>query len=184
MKKKFDEGYSLPLVLVVMAVLAALASGLMTVVMRNMEAQQSSVAIMQNQYAAQGKLEMVIAELCQFDFADAQGATTTSQTIIKNKVTELCENNDVEVPVFGEYILGNAENSSFTATEETLFEKEFSLDITLTAINESVKVIYDVTYSGYVSETVEEGRGYYLITAPEITYHSYKADMVTGGNGT
>lgn len=173
--KKHNEGYSLPLVLVVMAVLAALASGLMTVVMRNMEAQQSSVAIMQNQYAAQGKLEMVISELCQFDFADAQGFGASSEAVIKNEVKEICDQYDVGITP-AEFTFGFANNTD--QTSDAIFDKPFSYEFRLIAENESVQVTYDVTYSGKVAQSSEGGRTYFLITAHEITYHSYKADMV------
>lgn len=61
--KKHDEGYVLPLVLVVMVVLCLVAVSVMSFALNNYKSQQASVQRMQDQYAAQGEIEKVVAKI-------------------------------------------------------------------------------------------------------------------------
>lgn len=61
--KKHNEGYTLPLVMVVLLVLAIVAVTIMTTSMNNMLRQQKFIETMENQYAAQGEIEKAIAQL-------------------------------------------------------------------------------------------------------------------------
>ena len=61
--KKHNEGYTLPLVLVVMIVLSLVALGVMSVSLHNLQAQQASIQRMESKYAAQGELEKAVANL-------------------------------------------------------------------------------------------------------------------------
>lgn len=64
--KKRDEGYALPFVLVVMVVLCLVAVSVMSFALRNLKSQQVSVQRMQDQYAAQGEIEKILAGLDTF----------------------------------------------------------------------------------------------------------------------
>jgi Tfp pilus assembly protein PilX len=61
--KKYNEGYTLPLVLIVMIVLSLVALGVMSVSLHNLRAQQASIQRMESKYAAQGELEKAVANL-------------------------------------------------------------------------------------------------------------------------
>ena len=61
--KKHNEGYTLPLVMVVLLVLAIVAVTIMTTSLKNMLRQQQFIEQMQAQYEAQGKIEMIVAKL-------------------------------------------------------------------------------------------------------------------------
>lgn len=61
--KKHNEGYALPFVLVVITVLCLIALAISSVSLRNMQSQQASIQRMQDKYEAQGKIEIVIAQL-------------------------------------------------------------------------------------------------------------------------
>ena len=61
MKFRNNDGYSLPMVLIIISILALIATTLMTVSIDNMANQQNELGKMQKQYEAQGKLEMVLA---------------------------------------------------------------------------------------------------------------------------
>lgn len=63
--KKQDEGYALVLVLVVMVVLSIAASGLMTLGLSNLKAQQAVGQRMADKYAAEGEIEKFVALLSQ-----------------------------------------------------------------------------------------------------------------------
>ena len=74
MRNRHNEGYTLPLVMVVLLVLAIVAVTIMTTSLKNMLRQQSFIEQMQAQYDAQGKIEMVVAKLQNLD-----GETTLAE---------------------------------------------------------------------------------------------------------
>jgi len=59
--KKHNEGYTLPLVLVVMIVMCLIAVSVMSVALHNLQAQKAPITRMQDKYEAQGEVETVIA---------------------------------------------------------------------------------------------------------------------------
>jgi hypothetical protein len=61
--KKHDEGYALVLVLVVVLVLNIAAMGLMTLTLNNLKTQRNLVDRMVDKYAAQGEIEIAVANL-------------------------------------------------------------------------------------------------------------------------
>lgn len=61
--KKHNGGYTLPLVMVVLLVLAIVAVTIMTTSLKNMQRQQGFIEQMQAQYAAQGEIEKIVAQL-------------------------------------------------------------------------------------------------------------------------
>lgn len=84
--KKHDEGYILAYVTVVLMIFCLVATVILTGALRNFQSQQNSIAQMKDQYAAEGMIEQVVAQL------DAKGSPTISgyeelaednQTIIK-----------------------------------------------------------------------------------------------------
>lgn len=72
--KKHNEGYTLPLVMVVLLVLAIVAVTIMTTSLKNMLRQQQFIETMNDQYKAQGQIEAVVAQLVK---AEDESAVTT-----------------------------------------------------------------------------------------------------------
>ena len=72
MRNKHNEGYTLPLVMVVLLVLAIVAVTIMTTAMNNMLRQQSFIDTMKDQYAAQGEIEKIVAQLEIASAAEAE----------------------------------------------------------------------------------------------------------------
>lgn len=60
---KRNDGYALSYVLVVLMVLAIIATAVMAPPLRNLQMQQASIERMQEKYAAQGMVEQVVAQL-------------------------------------------------------------------------------------------------------------------------
>ena len=60
--KKHDEGYVLAYVTVVLLVFCLVATTILTGALRNLQTQQDANDQMKHQYAAQGKIEMVLAQ--------------------------------------------------------------------------------------------------------------------------
>ena len=61
--RKYNEGYTLPFVLVVFLVTSLVAVSILTVSIHNLHGQKASVTRMEAQYAAQGEIEKVSAIL-------------------------------------------------------------------------------------------------------------------------
>ena len=61
--RKYNEGYTLVLVMVVLIVMVLLATAILTASEKNLRAQVNSVTDMQNKYQAQGEIEKVIGSL-------------------------------------------------------------------------------------------------------------------------
>ena len=65
--RKHNEGYTLVLVMVVLAVLSVLATVILTAAERNLDAHKHGVQYMQNKYQAQGEIEKFLGELESFN---------------------------------------------------------------------------------------------------------------------
>ncbi len=61
--KKYDEGYVLVYVMVVLVVFCLVAATILTSALRNLNHQQYEIAKMKDQYAAEGMIEKVVALL-------------------------------------------------------------------------------------------------------------------------
>ena len=68
--RKHNEGYALVLVLVVLIVLALLATVILTSAQRNLEAHKHGIAYMDNKYQAQGEIEKILGQLEKMIIAD------------------------------------------------------------------------------------------------------------------
>ena len=67
MNKRNTEGYVLAYVLVVVVVMGAIASTLMTSTLNVIKAQENSIEYMKDKYAAMGEIERLVAYLDDFD---------------------------------------------------------------------------------------------------------------------
>ena len=72
MRNKHNEGYTLPLVMVVLLVLAIVAVTIMTTSLKNMLRQQQFIDTMKDQYVAQGEIEKIVAQLEIASAAEAE----------------------------------------------------------------------------------------------------------------
>ena len=61
--KKYNEGYALPFVRVVLVVMCIIAVGIMDFSLRNLESQQSTIQRMEAKYEAAGKIEEIVAAI-------------------------------------------------------------------------------------------------------------------------
>lgn len=64
--KKHNEGYSLVLVLVVLTLMSLVASFILSVSLKNLQSQTAAVNRMEQEYAAAGEIEKIVAELEAF----------------------------------------------------------------------------------------------------------------------
>lgn len=119
---KRNEGYTLPFVLVVMVVLCTVAISITSVTLRNLVNQQKFMDRMTDRYAAQGQIEMIVAQL----------DTVTD----KASLAELC--NGIATVVVTEAKEKEGENEGYIA-------------IQLTATCESSVVVSEIKLTGTVA---------------------------------
>lgn len=102
MRNKHNEGYTLPLVMVVLLVLAIVAVTIMTTSLKNMQRQQSFIETMKAQYAAQGEIEKIVAQLengqeVEIQFKTSEGyAMSYTETTLSGIIVESCGNVVIE----------------------------------------------------------------------------------------
>ena len=192
MKHRNDGGYSLALVLVVMAVLATIVTVLLTVTIDNMKVQEKQVERMQDQYEAQGKLEKVLANLSQNQVVELAsiGAQANQSGAVKKAIqTILAEVNDPKITfpsgdtdVFFEFIEENI--------DESMYDAPFAFDFKLVAKSENnkVTVTYEMKLEGSISHSSAPSEGsfhnyLYLISKPVITHKSVDVSGVVSAEG-
>lgn len=169
--KKHNEGYTLPLVLVVMIIMCLIAVSVMSVALHNLQSQKASIQRMESKYAAQGEIEKAVAEL-----------TARLQTVkTSHGTTSEVEDVKIQKPVT------DVINALFLAQDETWrpvqFADEsgivwttddkgdFSCRVSLcTASNGEVNVSCTILLENVI--TVVDGTHFYEV--PEITYISYE----------
>lgn len=185
MKNRNDGGYSLALVLVVMAVIAVIATTLATVVLRNMDSQAQYTQRMQDQYEAQGKLEKVLAELTKTQIVELEGTLsgenhreaaihkaidTIRKTVDDENITLKADDSPL---TFWHFDSNNVEveYGQFENTPKT--QITFTYDFMLTADVNDVAVTYDLQLKGHITYTDHsDGTTMFIITSPKITTKS------------
>ena len=90
--KKHNEGYTLPLVMVVLLVLAIVAVTIMTTSLKNMQRQQGFIETMKAQYAAQGQIEAIVGQLMKAEKPEDVAAILDPYTAGKDNVTANSDN--------------------------------------------------------------------------------------------
>ena len=82
--RKYDEGYTLPLVLVVFIIISLVAVSILTVSVHNLHSQKMLVQRMEEQYAAQGEMEKVEAVLRAS--VNGDGSLSLSEPILDTNI--------------------------------------------------------------------------------------------------
>lgn len=178
--RKYDEGYALPFVLVVMVVLCLVAASLMTGSLRNLKSQQASIERMQDQYKAQGAIEKVVAQLeDESNLSNLSGDDAAK--VIKDKIASICNNI---------YNNGEAANPNANPADNPLVENEeaqtFEYKFKLTSIYGKSQIECDLKLAGKI---VKEGTMTvpvtytYTITEPTVDYETYKISSYNSAEG-
>lgn len=189
MKNRNDGGYSLALVLVVMAVLATITVTLTTVVLQNIDSQAKYTDKMQAQYEAQGKLEKVLAQLTKDQIVELGGTLSGENyrdVAIHKAIDTICktvDDEDIELAAdtsplkFWHFDSNNVEVEYDYTVPRT--QVTFTYDFKLTANEDDVTVTYDLRLKGHITYTDHDnGLSMYIITSPKITTESVEVGGV------
>ena len=190
MRNRNDGGYSLALVLVVMAVLAVIATTLATVVLSNIESQHQYTEKMQDQYEAQGKLEKVLAELTKSQIIELDGSLSGANyrdAAIHKAIDTICQTVDDEnitlmadsSPLKFWHLDSNNVEVEYDYTPPTT-QVMFTYDFKLNANGEDVAVTYDLRLKGHITYTDHsDGTSMFIITSPKIITESVEVGGVS-----
>lgn len=190
--KKHNEGYTLPLVMVVMVILCLVAVSIMSVALRNLKAQQASVQRMQDQYVAAGMIEKVVAQL------ESIGESEHGSLLVfyNNSVPEVSDEETEEIieGVTDEpelplkmYITSNTHldqsgNQQYYAIDAVDVANWTSpLTVRLIAISGQVQITceLELAYNTYQINGSYGGPYEVCVSKPAVTYLSYEVDYIT-----
>ena len=82
--RKYNEGYALPFVVVVMLVLCLVAVSILTFSLQNLQNQQTSIERMQDKYEAQGEVEKKIANVASLNSSTPYDGPSQAQAAIED----------------------------------------------------------------------------------------------------
>lgn len=170
--KKNDDGYVLPFVLVVLIVMALVATTALSAALRNINTQQNFIKRMEVRYMAEGEIERVRAELMNpSGYTVSVSVGETEKDAIQKKIEATC-NTELDFNI-GE---GDIDVSP---VEPLNPPGDFTCIFTLvsTASEDSNNVT--VTATMELKGKIQQNSGSYMITPTGMKYLSYEI----GGTG-
>lgn len=176
--KKHDEGYTLPFVLVILTILYFVVSIVLTSAETTVTAQQQSIAQMKQKYAAQGKIEMLVGQLC--DDEAFTSLNEVNELLLTGKVLAACEAINDRDGVDQQIIRLKTDDGGMPECEYTFDNTSRKMTYTFKMISEyhSIQIETQMILTGTVSETVEGEEPNtpvtYNITDLSVAYDSYQ----------
>lgn len=182
MKKRYDDGYVLVYVVVVIVILSILVPAACANSLRNLKAQQASVERMQQLYEAEGQIERFVAEM-QSKAVELSGSGYSSDAVAKGAAESAFEE-----AVNG--ILNTVLNDS------TGFDPDWEggqCVVPVTSEVENIKITADIRVTLGIKITPPDTTGTedgseseykYKITSCTITYDSYDISASTETKNT
>ena len=172
--RKYDEGYTVPLVLVVMVILVMVASLVLAGSLQTAKAQQQAIAQMQEKYQAQGQIEMLVAQLLtESEYASMMEIT---EIATKDHIIALCGSAGVTLVTddvtneAGEIIIAKP---AYSLEKDALTEKNvLTYCFTVKSQYNDTQITAQLTL---VCDIVEnEANGNKTVSLPKITYETYQ----------
>lgn len=169
--KKHDEGYVLAMVMCVIAVLAVVASAMLSVALQNVKTQKAAVERMQEKYAAEGQLEIVRAALENIETQPVNATLQAEQ--VKTKIIDTIKANAKLIKETGDWyykqqgeILNILEFNSPTLTIQTNSDSKSGDSV----------VICEIVLTG---KAEANGTNQFKITINNVDFQSYEATTET-----
>lgn len=180
--KKYNEGYTLPFVLVVFLIISLVAVSILTVAVHNLHGQKESVKRMQAQYVAQGAIEAVNAQFCD-DLAKRTLNGTSPAAAIAGLMDEVCGR--IHKADSANKVYRDPEAAvSFAPDNETAPDGPFSCTLHMVSASGGVQVVSRIRLTGTIaSSSQQDGTILYTFTNPKITFESYQIMTIAGNGG-
>ena len=157
--RKYNEGYTLPFVLVVFLVTSLVAVSILTVSIHNLHGQKASVDRMEAQYAAQGEIEKVTAILR--DAVQSDGKLNISAGKLTSDYAP------------------HAENTDFTLEKVTFENGKQGLELRAVTTKGTLRVAAVFRITGeHIQEDVDQEYTSYTVTDVVIKIDAYTVDTI------
>lgn len=167
--RKHNDGYALVLVLVVMVVLCLVALALMSNSLRNLQSQQKSIERMEDKYAAEGAVEILIAKLGKITtIGVSTGSTAEEQAAAA--VQGVC-------PTGVQVTAGTWTEYTDNAVET------FTYVFDINSSSGTVQVDCTLEWAGTMVETESGEDKTYTLSNLDVTYLSYEISNTGGDEG-
>ena len=158
--KKHDEGYTLPYVLVILMILYFVVVAVLSSAEATVTAQQKSIAQMKQKYAAQGKIEMLVGQLCdETAFAVAKEQETDAEIIsdyFSTKIINICNSINGSEENAKEKISPLMKDEAVNADyKQKAGSSKFTYTFTVTSVYHSVQIESKMTLTGIISKKGE-----------------------------
>lgn len=173
--KKHDEGYTIPLVLVVMVIMILVASLVLANSLQTAQNQQEAILQMKDKYAAEGKIEILVAQLMNSNgFADL--VAESENKAVKAVVESICDG-IYETENTTKFIksMPAAEDEFKLTTAESSDISEFEYRFIVTSQYGNVKIETQILYKGKIAQSGTK----FSITPSELTYETYQIGGAT-----
>ena len=120
--RKHNEGYALVLVLVVLIVLALLATVILGSAQRNLDAQKNSIEYMKCKYQAQGEIEKIVTTLEIQDegtigYKDEDSTAVVTPLEDSVEIASVCECEDVQITCVYTHVADPEVGHTFVCSE-------------------------------------------------------------------
>ncbi|MBQ2927874.1 MAG: hypothetical protein IJD98_04800 [Oscillospiraceae bacterium] len=184
--KKYNEGYALAFVMVILVVLFVIVSLVLPMTVRNHEAQLRAIEMMKDKYAAQGAIEVLVAKLENIDEetewypAGVEEITLKPERKVKLEayINEFCGELNISTDNRMEYerIDFEGELTEIEAGEwEFTFFFKVSSTFNVTKVTCEVKLKESIVYEGF---DLDDGANAYTISPPQVSYVVYDISHV------
>jgi len=173
--KKNDDGYVLPFVLVVLIVMALVATTALSAALRNINTQQNFIKRMQDRYQAEGAIEIVVAELTGEATYIVQDSSVVSKGgAVEYLVKKICD--DVKSKVSSNNVA--LEYNKMEEWTETTGYKFQLKSVYTSPENNKVEMTADLVFNGAIAEDSLASKKF-TISIPSVTYTSYEIGGAT-----
>ncbi len=163
-----DGGYALVFVLVVIVVLCLVASSMLSVSLRNLQNQQTSIERMQDEYAAQGAIEQVVSQLCATEsFTKEEPSIDSLEKAIQKKINDLCHD-----------VYGEEEPPGTVSPFITIENGQTIYPFELTSTYGSCTIVCKLELKGTFTGDASSG---WTATNLSVTYLSYEVGQTAAG---
>lgn len=153
--RKYNEGYTLPFVLVVFLVISLVATSILTISLQNLQSQKASIQRMEEKYAAKGMMESKIASL--MESVNYTGTFTQLESAQK----------------------AYSDHMHRAAGVTVNWHEEHSCIVPLSVETESVRVECELLLKNVIIHA--DG---YTISSPAVSYLTYTVTSVENGGGS
>lgn len=171
--KKHNDGYVLPLALVVMVVLCLVAVTVMSFSLKGLKSQQASIQRMQAQYEAAGEIEKTVARVMHITYTESFFNNVSDTTTLTGGEDKGAKSTATE---------SLASEAGITVADDAWIENNgiYSCVVSLSETKDAVRI--DCTL--LLENVIVPYEGGYKLETPTVSYLSYEINSIISAEET